>query len=358
MTACQSYPKGHRYGLHRVLEPKGVMPQPAWKLDARPVCHDNELLVEVDRLNIDSASFNQLKEEAGGDPERVKERILGIVAERGKMHNPVTNSGGMLIGRVLEIGPSFPDQGLKRGEKIATLVSLTLTPLSLEAVERVDLETGQVEVRGKAVLFASGPFARLPDDLPESVALAVLDVCGAPAQTARLVRPGQRVAVLGAGGKSGLLCLWHAKKQAGPGGRVIALEAGEAACEAIRNLALADEVIRADATRPVEVLEKVERATGGRLADVTINCVNVPHTELSSILCTRDGGTVYFFSTAVRFTAAALGAEGVGKDVNMMIGNGYAPNHAELALQTLREFPPLKRLFEERYVRTGKHPAL
>ena len=207
------------------------------------------------------------------------------------MHNPVTNSGGMLIGRVLEIGPSFPDQGLKRGEKIATLVSLTLTPLSLEAVERVDLETGQVEVRGKAVLFASGPFARLPDDLPESVALAVLDVCGAPAQTARLVRPGQRVAVLGAGGKSGLLCLWHAKKQAGPGGRVIALEAGEAACEAIRNLALADEVIRADATRPVEVLEKVERATGGRLADVTINCVNVPHTELSSILCTRDGGT-------------------------------------------------------------------
>ncbi len=268
------------------------MPQPAWKLDARPVCHDNELLVEVDRLNIDSASFNQLKEEAGGDPERVKERILGIVAERGKMHNPVTNSGGMLIGRVLEIGPSFPDQGLKRGEKIATLVSLTLTPLSLEAVERVDLETGQVEVRGKAVLFASGPFARLPDDLPESVALAVLDVCGAPAQTARLVRPGQRVAVLGAGGKSGLLCLWHAKKQAGPGGRVIALEAGEAACEAIRNLALADEVIRADATRPVEVLEKVERATGGRLADVTINCVNVPHTELSSILChpgRRDG---------------------------------------------------------------------
>ncbi|MDW2796417.1 L-erythro-3,5-diaminohexanoate dehydrogenase, partial [Clostridium boliviensis] len=108
----------------------------------------------------------------------------------------------------------------------------------------------------------------------------------------------------------------------------------------------------------VEVLEAVERATGGRLADVTINCVNVPNAELSSILATRDGGTVYFFSTAVRFTAAALGAEGVGKDVNMMIGNGYAPNHAELALQTLREFPPLKRLFEERYVRTGKHPAL
>ena len=102
MTTHRSYPKGHRYGLHRVLEPKGVMPQPAHRLDARPVCHDNELLIEVDCLNIDSASFTQLKEAAGGDPERVKERILRIVAERGKMHNPVTNSGGMLIGRVLD----------------------------------------------------------------------------------------------------------------------------------------------------------------------------------------------------------------------------------------------------------------
>lgn len=358
MPTHQSYPKGHRYGLHRVIEPEGVMPQPARRLDACPVCHDNELLIDVDCLNIDSASFTQLKEEAGGDPERVKERILKIVAERGKMHNPVTNSGGMLIGRVAEAGPLFPDQRLKRGEKIATLVSLTLTPLHLESVKQVDMETGQVKVRGKAVLFASGPFARLPGDIPESVALAVLDVCGAPAQTARLVRPGQRVVVLGAGGKSGMLCLWHAKKRVGPEGRVIALEAGEMACETIRRMELADEVIRLDATRPVEVLEAVERATDGQLADVTINCLNVPNGELPSILATRDGGTVYFFSTAVRFTAAALGAEGVGKDVNMMIGNGYAPNHAELALNTLRESPALRRLFKERYVREKKLSTL
>ncbi|MFS8514155.1 MAG: zinc-binding dehydrogenase, partial [Planifilum fulgidum] len=165
-------------------------------------------------------------------------------------------------------------------------------------------------------------------------------------------------AIVGAGGKSGLLCLWHAKKQVGPSGRVIALEAGEEACETIRSLALADEVIRVDATRPVEVLEKVERSTGGQLADVTINCVNVPDTELSSILATRDGGTVYFFSTAVRFTAAALGAEGVGKDVSMMIGNGYAPGHAELALETLRRSPALRRLFEDRYARKERHPTV
>ena len=117
LTANRSYPRGHRYGLHRVVKPEGVMPQPAQRLDARPICHDNELLIDVDCLNIDSAFFTQLKEEAGGDPERVAERIRSIVAERGKMHNPVTHSGGMLIGRVAEVGPSFPDQRLKRGRK-------------------------------------------------------------------------------------------------------------------------------------------------------------------------------------------------------------------------------------------------
>ncbi|WP_124728548.1 zinc-binding dehydrogenase [Staphylospora marina] len=339
---------GHPYGLHRVLEPGGVLPQPAWRLDASPEIYDNELGIDVIRLNIDSASFAQLKKEANGDADAIGRRILQIVRERGKMHNPVTGSGGMLIGRVAEVGPRFPGK-LKPGDKVATLVSLTLTPLVLEEVKRVHLDTGQVDVKGHAVLFETGPYALLPDDLPETVALAALDVCGAPAQTARLVKDGDRVVILGAGGKSGLLSLYYAWKQAGTRGQVIALEAGERACEDIRRLGWAHEVICIDATDPVAVYESVSRVTGGRMADLTINCVNVPETEFSAILATRDGGTVCFFSMAVRFTTAALGAEGLGKDVNMLIGNGFVPGHADLTLQALRESRPLRELFESRY---------
>ncbi|NLA46250.1 MAG: L-erythro-3,5-diaminohexanoate dehydrogenase, partial [Firmicutes bacterium] len=89
--------------------------------------------------------------------------------------------------------------------------------------------------------------------------------------------------------------------------------------------------------------------TGGEMADVTINCVNIPHTELASILATRDGGTVYFFSMATSFTAAALGAEGVGKDITMIVGNGYTKGHAEISLNVMRESPVLRRIFEELY---------
>jgi L-erythro-3,5-diaminohexanoate dehydrogenase len=325
------------------------LPQPAWKLDATPEVWTNELLIEVERLNIDSASFQQLKEEAEGDPERIKRRISEIVAARGKMHNPVTGSGGMLIGTVAEVGSDFPDQTLKRGMKIASLVSLTLTPLRLEEIGGIALKTGQVGVAGKAVLFASAPYAVLPQDMPETVALAALDVCGAPAQTARSVQATDTVVIMGAGGKAGLLSLYQAWKKAGQQGRVIALESNPEACREIERLGLAHHVICLDATDPVRVLEAVVEHTRGGLADLTINCVNVPHTELPAILATREGGAVVFFSMAVRFTTAALGAEGVGKDVRMLIGNGYVPGHAALALDSLRECPSLYDWFCRRF---------
>ena len=90
-------------------------------------------------------------------------------------------------------------------------------------------------------------------------------------------------------------------------------------------------------------------ATLPELADLTVNCVKVPGTELSSILCTKDHGTVYFFSMCTSFTAAALGAEGVGKDVTMIVGNGYAKGHADIALQTLRDHPAIHEYFCRRY---------
>jgi L-erythro-3,5-diaminohexanoate dehydrogenase len=84
-------------------------------------------------------------------------------------------------------------------------------------------------------------------------------------------------------------------------------------------------------------------------ADVVFSCVNVPDVEMSAILCAKDGGTVYFFSMTTSFTKAALGAEGVGKDVTLVIGNGFADGHAEHTLNLLRTTPKLRALFERRY---------
>lgn len=341
---------GCPYGTHRVLEPKGVLPQPAQKIDNTMEIYNNEVLIDVQTLNVDSASFTQIKEQAGGDPERIKEIMLGIVAERGKHHNPVTGSGGMLIGTVAEIGEGLIGKtDLKVGDKLATLVSLSLTPLVIDEIVAIRKDIDQVDIKGKAILFESGIYAVLPDDLPETLALSVLDVAGAPAQTAKLVKPGDTVVVIGGNGKSGMLCLYEAKKRAGVTGKVICVGRRAEALEEIKPLGLADEYVLADSTNAVELMEQIQKVTNGEMADVVINCVNIPNTEMGSILAAKDTGLIYFFSMATSFTKAALGAEGIGRDTTMIIGNGYTKGHAAISLQIMRESDVLRKRFEQLY---------
>lgn len=332
------------YGLRRVVRPRGVLPQQAEVLDPGLPLGPDELSIEVEHLNIDAASFRQIEKEVGS-PERISQRVAEIVKARGKMQNPVTGSGGMLIGRISAVGELHPAAGeLKRGDRVATLVSLTLTPLQLDEITAVHAHAERLDVRGRAILFATGLWAPLPVDLPEPLALAVLDVCGAPAWVARLVKPGMQVLVLGAG-KSGSLACAQAKQN---GAKVTALDYREDAPRRFVREGLADQAIAVDATRPLEVYEQARAATGGALFDLVVNCASVPGTEMGSILAARDGGEVLFFSMATSFTAAALGAEGVGKDIKLTMGNGYARGHARLALELLRATPALQRLFAAR----------
>jgi L-erythro-3,5-diaminohexanoate dehydrogenase len=333
---------GDPYGLRRVVRPQGVLPQQAEALDPLLPLGADELLIEVEKLNVDAASFRQLSHEAKGDPGLIAARVMEIVRSRGKLQNPITRSGGMLIGRVAQVGSQHPAANeLRPGDRIATLVSLTLTPLVLDEVLQVYVKAERLEVRGRAILFATGLWAHLPEDLPESVALAVLDVCGAPALVARLAQPGRRVLVIGAG-KSGSLACAQARKT---GAHVTALDYQPDAARRLVHEGIADMAIAADATRPLELYERAQQAG---LFDLVVNCASVPGTEMGSILATREGGEVLFFSMATSFTAAALGAEGVGKDVKLTMGNGFARGHAKLALDLVRSTPGLQRLFAER----------
>ena len=334
---------GSPLGLHRVVEPAGVLPQAAWRLDPSPQLWPDEVRVRVERLSLDAASYRQLSEAHPGDPDGVRREVAEIVATRGKMHNPVTGSGGMLVGVVEEVGPAS-SLGFAVGDRLATLVSLTLTPLTLsDALAGWDGRSEQVPTEGHAILFGRSVAARLPDDMPAELALAVLDVCGAPALTARVVAgyAAPRVLVIGAGGKSGALSLAAARRSGA--GSVVGLVPTDAEAQMLRAAGLADKVVIADARDPVQTAAAV-----GEPADVTVVCVDVAGAEGAAILATRRGGTIIFFSMATSFSAAALGAEGLGADVTMLIGNGFVPGHADMALDLLRESPGVQHLFSAR----------
>lgn len=340
MLARESDPTG----LHRVLDDRLVLPQAAQRLDTRRELWPDEVRIRVEKLNLDAASFRQLERKHAGDGERIRAEVLEIVAARGKMQNPETGSGGMLVGTVEEVGERSP-LGLSVGDRVATLVSLSLTPLVIEdGLAGWDGRGEQVPCNGYAVLFGRSIAAVLPDDLPADLALSVMDVCGAPALTARVVDEGMTVAVIGGAGKSGSMSL-AAARRAGAG-RTIGIVPHQAEADLLTQAGLADEVVVADARDPIALRDVVVKAGGP--ADVTVVCVDVPGCEGGAILATAEGGTVVFFSMATSFAAAALGAEGLAADVTMLVGNGYVPGHAADALDLLRADTGVRQLFERR----------
>ncbi|CAN7442500.1 L-erythro-3,5-diaminohexanoate dehydrogenase [Knoellia sp. LjRoot47] len=367
-------------GVHRVLEPAGEsLPQAARVLDARPEIWPDEVRIDVETLNLDAASYRQLHDKHGGDGDAIRAEVLEIVSTRGKMQNPVTGSGGMLIGTVAEVGPGST-LGLSVGDRVATLVSLSLTPLAItDGLARWDGSGERVPAAGHAILFGRSIAATLPGDLSPELALMVMDVCGAPALVARTVRSyagrpasapgapadpgvsgdsvvpagsgtphaGPSVVVLGGAGKSGSLSL-AAAADAGATRRVaVVRDAAEAAL--LEGTGLATHVVVADARSPLGLSETL--ATVGGPADLTVVCVDVTGCEQPAILATAEGGTVIFFSMATSFAAAALGAEGLAADVTMLVGNGYVPGHAAYALELLRGNTSVRALFEGRLER-------
>ncbi|MFO1520245.1 MAG: L-erythro-3,5-diaminohexanoate dehydrogenase [bacterium] len=339
-------PIGDPYGTHRVLQSKGDLPQGAERLDPSLPIFSNEILIEVDRLNVDSTSFKQLWEVSLHDTELLKKRVMEIVRERGKLHNPITQSGGMLIGSVKEVGAEYRGTlQFQKGDRVATLVSLTLTPLHLEKILEVDSSTGQLKAQGHAILFETGIASRLPLDLPEPIALAVLDVCGAPALVLRHSKKGDRVLFIG-GGKSARLSAAALRGEWGSEVSIDCVDVDLKALEEMRLLELADEVYGANAT---EAGSYVNSPLSKKQYDLVVNVANVPGTEVFSIMAVKEGGKVIFFGMGTSFTKVALGAEGIGKDAAFLIGSGYAQGHAELALDLVRRHKGLREWFERKY---------
>ena len=229
------------------------------------------------------------------------------------------------------------------GDRVATLVSLSLTPLTItDGLARWDGRSERVPAEGTAVLFGRSIAARLPEDLSPDLALMVMDVCGAPALVTRVVEEyaargrAPTVCVLGGAGKSGSLSLAAAARRR-------CRSHASASCRTrprpscCARSGLADAVVVADARSPLGLSDAV--AAAGGPADVTVVCVDVPGCEQPAILATAQGGTIIYFSMATSFSAAALGAEGLAADVRMLVGNGYVPGHADLALDLLRSTP-------------------
>jgi len=328
-------------GAARVVAPPYALPQPAERLDPSPPVGEREFELAVERLCLDSTSFRNIRERAGADPVAMGERIAAIVAERGKMHNPETDSGGVLLGTVTAVGDRFADPPAV-GDRVVNLASLTLTPLRLGAVTAVDPHNAHVLVEGTAYVPQRAPWGILPDDIPTTTAIELYDVYGAGSHTRELAPERGTVVVLGAG-HGGKLAL-AAARDAMAGGRVVAVDVDREAVDRVASLGLCDVGIVADLRDPLGALDAVAAAGVGP-ADLTVAVVSATGCEATAILLTATGGTILFYSMATSFQTAALTADGQSSDVTMIVGNGYAPDAGSYALDLYRRTPALREAY-------------
>lgn len=328
-------------GAARVVAPPYALPQPAERLDPSPPVGEREFELAVERLCLDSTSFRNIRERAGADPVAMGERIAAIVAERGKMHNPETDSGGVLLGTVTAVGDRFADPPAV-GDRVVNLASLTLTPLRLGAVTAVDPHNAHVLVEGTAYVPQRAPWGILPDDIPTTTAIELYDVYGAGSHTRELAPERGTVVVLGAG-HGGKLAL-AAARDAMADGTVVAVDVDREAIDRVASLGLCDVGIVADLRDPLGALDAVAAAGVGP-ADLTVVVVSATGCEATAILLTATGGTILFYSMATSFQTAALTADGQSSDVTMIVGNGFAPDAGSYALDLYRRTPALREAY-------------
>jgi L-erythro-3,5-diaminohexanoate dehydrogenase len=110
-----------RVGIARALDPPGTLPHIARVIDAETRAEPWEAEIDVEMLAVDATSYRALREHCDGDPRRMESLIGSIVAERGKLQNPWTGSGGVLMGRVRAVGPAYQGSDVEIGELVVPL---------------------------------------------------------------------------------------------------------------------------------------------------------------------------------------------------------------------------------------------
>lgn len=338
------------YGENRSLDPKGSFPSTAWKLSAQLPIMKNEMLVRVSIMNLNAASFKQLRKETHDNPLSIANKIMSIVKMRGKLHNPVTSTGGTLYGKVDEIGTGHPAYGkLNKGTGISILISSKFIPLVINNIKSINMKTGQLEIDGYAILSERCMYTVSPDDIPHHIHHSIITEAGQCYESALNCKSGITTLVIGAASNTGLLTLFAVKKKLGTDGKLIAIIDSKYDAMLIKKLNAADEYYIIDMQDPLAAYYKLSGFLNGQLIDYTIDCEHAPGHEALSVLITREYGTIYFTDPAASVSEAGLDAEGIGKDINLLYYRGYINGHVAFCEGLLHEYPLLKEVFTKRY---------
>ena len=333
-----------KFGANRVLEPQYVLPTSAWKLDNGRKIFPYEIKVEVRRIHIEGTSFKQICLEANDNDDRIKQKIMDIVIRRGKLHNPVTDTGGLFYGAVQEIGEQYPNtMDLKPGDEVICNASLTSVPLYIDKVISIDRAFGQVEVEGYALLYPLIPLVRKTDGIPMNLLLYALNESGTLYKISSVAVGKRKFLIVGNNQLTNIFYGYAIRKVAREDAEIICLL--DKKTDAVLKGSSIDrlmseiftEVRSVDILKPLECLDDLQAKAP---FDLSINCADIPGAETINILATKQGGTVVFANLINNYNIALYITESISRQLDVRCADGYIEAYDKFDISLVKGLAP------------------
>lgn len=332
------------YGMNRVLEPQHVLPTSAWRLDNTRSIMPHEIRVDIKRIHVEGTSFKQICMESNDNDQRIKQKIMDIVIRRGKLHNPVTDTGGLFYGTVSEIGKDYDNQkNFKPGEEVVCNASLASVPIYINNIISIDRAFGQIEVEGYAILYDEVPLVRKPEGIPINLLLFTFNESGTLYRITNTAVGKKKFLIVGNNLLSNLLFGYAIRKVAREDAQVVCLLdkntdmvlKGKSINELIAKVFT--EIHYVDILKPMECLDNLNARS---VFDLSINCADIPGAETINILAAKSGGTVVFANLINNYNIALYITESISKQLDIRCADGYLEAYEQFDIEIIKDLIP------------------
>lgn len=332
------------YGVKRVIEPEHVLSTSAWKVDNNRDIYPNEMRVTIKKLHLEGTSFKQLCVESNNNFEKIKDRVLDIVFKRGKLHNPVTDTGGLLYGVVEKIGEEYDNRkGLQVGDEVVCNASLAAVPIYISRITKIDMAYNQFDVEGYAIIFNEFPIVKMPEGVPINLLLFAFDESGTMYTVSTCAKGKKNFLVVGSNLLTNMLFGYAIRKVAGPSARIVCLFDNKSEImvkgKSIDDLLnkIFNEIFYVNILKPLECME---RLNADSYFDLSVNCADIPGAETINILATKSGGTVCFANLINNYNIALYLTEAISRQLDIRCADGYLEKYDEFDIEIVKELAP------------------
>lgn len=361
------------YGIDRVLEPKGVVPVAAWKIDNDREVRSKEARINLELVHLEWDSFQQICNSCGFDEDKIKAKIIDVVEKRGKLQNPFTGTGGVLMGTIDKISDDLiPENGLKEGDRVYSITSLCCIPIYIEQITEIDYQYGQIKCTGYAILFEATQAFLMDDDLNANYSLAAIDEAANVfvSHNIALEHQNKNIVIIGRNVYTTILYAAALREAIGPEYRVVAVmdkaskdNLTEAEIETAM-YPLIKKTYFVDLTEPLKTYKSLV-GKDKQLIDVdqVIVTEDIFGAETLAVMLVKNTGDLYFIAVENHYATAQLIAESMGKVIRMYAFDQYVADYQDFTMRIVRNIQPklddLNKLYDskKRHNKTSKSRA-